>query len=198
MRYATLGAVLVLVVAGCEFRITDPSPVVTPTAAAAPPAVITITNTNTNTNENDRSDTGPVVTPPTGGTPTPTPTPGAALPLPAYGESTTRAYGAAHPHLVLHSCQTTDGAGAWQFLDGLVAALRAVAGDPRWGYLCKDANCSKVAADVVAYKASDTGRGIWIVDVLGSHCPGPGDSPTQVRWGLLPFELERPWIGVRP
>lgn len=185
MRGICVG-VAVLLLAGCEFRLTEPSPV----AGPAPP-VITITNTNTNTNENDRSDTGPIQSP----SPTPpTPTPGGAA-LPAYGESVTRAFAAAHPHLVAHSCQLTDGDGAWQFLDQLIAALRAHASDPRWGYLCKDASCSKVAADVVGYKAD---IGLWIVDVLGNHCPGPGDGPTQVRWGVLPFETARPWVGVRP
>ena len=152
---------------------------------------ITITNTNTNTNTVDRSDTDPVATP----TPsTPAPTTG-ALPLPTYGEAEARAYAAAHPHQVTHSCQVTDGEAAWAFLDGLIGLLRHR--DARWGYLCKDASCTKVSADVVAYRASSGDTGIWIVDVLGNHCPGPGDSPTQVRWGVLPFETLRRWSGTR-
>jgi hypothetical protein len=172
---------------GCDIHLTTPSPVVTGTGTPA----ITITNTNTNTNTVDRSDTDPVATP----TPsTPAPTTG-ALPLPTYGEAEARAYAAAHPHQVTHSCQVTDGEAAWAFLDGLIGLLRQR--DARWGYLCKDASCSKVAADIVAYQASSGDTGFWIVDVLGNHCPNVGESPTQVRWGVLPFETLRRWSGTR-
>jgi hypothetical protein len=42
-------------------------------------------------------------------------------------------------------------------------------------------------------------RAMWAqwIKVLGNHCPAAGDSPTQVRWGVLPFETVRRWIGVR-
>jgi hypothetical protein len=49
----------------------------------------------------------------------------------------------------------------------------------------------------VAYRASAGDTGIWIVDVLGNHCPGPTDSPTEFRWGVLPFETARRWVGHR-
>jgi len=54
------------------------------------------------------------------------------------------------------------------------------------------------ARDIVAYRASSGDTGIWIVDVIGNHCPGAttGDVPT-VRWGILPFELERRWAPAR-
>ena len=187
MRCMTL-LIVACVLSGCDFDITVPSPVVTNTN----------TNTNTSTNTNttttvDKSDTD-VAAGPTGGTPQ-LPTTG-VLPLPAYGESVTLNLGQANPQLVQRSCQTTDGSAAWHFLDLLVRTLQLQ--DARWGYLCKDAPCSKVAADVVAYRASSGDTGIFIVDVLGNHCPGPQDAPTQVRWGVLPFETVRRWIGVRP
>jgi len=178
------------VLAGCDLHITNPAPVTTtPTA----PGAITITNTNTNTASTDRSDTDPVTTP-TGGGGTPTPS-GSGLPLPSYGESVAREIATQFPGELAASCEITHGPSAWAWLDRLVRTLQAR--DARWGYLCKDAGCTKVAADVVAYKAGSGDLGIWIVDVIGNHCPNPGDV-VQVRWGVLPFETVRRWIGVRP
>ena len=184
--------VFVWIFAGCDYEIITPTPVINVNS--------TSTNTNTNTNTNttnttvDTSDTEPTPAPP--GT-TPPPSPGGVLPLPAYGEAVTLQLGAANPQAVQKSCQTTDGAQAWAFMDLLITGLRAAQGDSRWGYLCKDASCSTFGRDVVAYKAGATDLGIWIVDVLGNHCPGPGDSPTQVRWGVLPFETVRRWSATR-
>jgi hypothetical protein len=183
-------ALVALLVAGCDITLTTPTPVVTGTGTT--PGAITITTTNTNTATTDRSDTDPVATPSPAGTPPPVT---GALPLPAYGEGVAREYAAANPYQVTHSCQVTDGEAAWAFLDGLIAVLGQR--DARWGYLCKDANCITKARDVVAYRASAGDTGIWIVDVLGNHCPSSGDSPTQVRWGVLPFETLRRWIGHR-
>jgi hypothetical protein len=188
MRSLILVAALTL--AGCDFHITNPAPVVT--AGTTAPGNITISNTNTNTATTDRSDTEP--TPAPTGTGTPPPASG-VLPLPTYGEGVARDYAAAHPNQVTHSCQLVDGEAAWQFLDGVIHLLQAR--DARWGYLCKDASCATKARDIVAYRASTGDTGIWIVDVLGSHCPGPGDSPTEVRWGPLPFETTRRWSGTR-
>jgi hypothetical protein len=186
-------ALAVLILAACEFRITEPTPVaVTPTA---PPA-ITITNTNTNTNTQDRSDTEPTPTPapPAGGGGSTTSPP---LPLPSYGETVTRDVAAANPGLLANSCQETTGDRAWAFLDLVIRTLVSQAQDARWGYLCKDANCLAMARDIVAYRASTGDTGIWIVDVIGNHCPGPTDGPATVRWGVLPFETVRKWKGTR-
>ena len=189
---------LAVVLAGCELTITQPAPVVAAPTGTPTSAPITISNVNTNTNTNtdtsDRSDTET----PTPGAPGETPTlPGAVIPLPAYGEEVTRSVSAAHPTLILNSCEGQTGASAWQFLDLVIDTLQAR--DPRWGYLCKDASCSRVAADIVAYRASTGNTGIWIVDVIGNHCPGAGtgDVP-EVRWGVLKFETARPWTGQRP
>lgn len=191
-----LPVIVALLSAGCEIDIVNPTPVV----QAAPPATsgsgggTSITNVNTNTNQNDRSDTAqvPATTPPAGPG-----SPNAVLPLPSYGEHVTRDIAGQNPTLLANSCEAHTGASAWGFLDLLVRTLQQR--DARWGYLCKDANCSKVAADVVAYKATAANTGLHIVDVIGNHCPGAttGDVPT-VRWGVLPFETERPWVGVRP
>jgi hypothetical protein len=184
----TLIALLTLVAAGCEFNVTTPTPTAAPGGGST-----TITNTNTNTAANlDRADTEPV--PASGGGQPSSPSSG-ALPLPAYGEGVTREVAAAHPALLAASCQTTHGESAWAWLDRVVQTLQAR--DRRWGYLCKDASCAKVAADVVAYQASAGDTGIWIVDVIGNHCPNPGDV-VAVRWGVLPFETLRRWTGVRP
>ena len=178
------------ILAACDFRIDLAE---SPGNPAAPSTTnITNTNTNTNTASTDRSDTGASTPGPGSGS---SGEPGAALPLPAYGEAEAFTYAATQAHLLAASCQVTHGEAAWQFLDGLIARLQAR--DARWGYLCKDAGCTKVAADIVAYKAGAGDLGFWIVDVIGNHCPNPGDV-VEVRWGVLPFETVRRWIGRRP
>jgi len=193
-----LPLIVALLSAGCEIDIVNPTPVV----QAAPPSGssgsgggITITNTNSNnsTNNNVRSDTAqiPATTPPAGSGTT-----NGVLPLPSYGEHVTRDIAGQNPSLLANSCQEHTGESAWQFLDLVIRTLRSQ--DQRWGYLCKDASCVVFARDIVAYRASSGDTGIWIVDVIGNHCPGPntGDVAT-VRWGILPFELERRWAGSR-
>jgi hypothetical protein len=175
-------------VAACDL---DVYPAATPISPGAITITNTTTNTNTNTNTVDRSDTDPVATP----APSSSSGGGGALPLPTYGEGVTREYAAVHLDQVTHSCQLVDGDAAWAFLDGLISLLQAR--DARWGYLCKDASCTTLGRDVITYKASAGDVGIWIVDVLGNHCPGPNDSPTQVRWGVLPFETLRRWAAAR-
>jgi len=185
MRYL-IACLVACTCAGCE-RITY---------LTAPTPTITTTNTNTNTNTNtttttvDRTDTDPPAAPGSGNG-----NGAATLPLPTYGESVTRDIAAANPGLLANSCQDVSGDRAWEFLDLVIRTLRSQ--DQRWGYLCKDAACLTFARDVVAYKAGSTDTGIWIVDVIGNHCPGPGDSPPQVRWGVLPFETVRRWAGAR-
>ena len=178
---------LALTSLGCDITLTTPSPVVTtPTA----PGNVTVTNTTTVTV--DRSDTEATPSPSSGGTPSP-PTAG-ALPLPSYGEGVAREIATQYAGELAASCELTHGPSAWAWLDRLVRTLQAR--DARWGYLCKDAGCTRVAADVVAYKAGSGDLGFWIVDVIGNHCPNPGDV-VQVRWGVLPFETVRRWSGTR-
>lgn len=168
---------------GCEqtFNLTPTSP----TAPNDTPS-ININNTNINVNGGDRSDTdNDDTTPPNDSN--------IVLPLPAYGETVTRNVATHNPTLLANSCQDKFGESAWQFLDKVVAELKSHSGDTRWGYLCKDTTCTKTSRDVVAYRASNTG--IWIVDVIGNHCPLSGEI-TEVRWGVLPFETVRGWSAV--
>lgn len=190
MRLLTLFAACLL--AACDINI---APGAAPAASPIAPGAITVTNTNSNTNtaSSDRADTEP---PPTsGGTSSSPPTGAGALPLPSYGEGVAREIATQYAGELAASCELTHGPSAWAWLDRLVRTLQAR--DPRWGYLCKDAGCTKVAADIVAYKAGSGDLGFWIVDVIGNHCPNPGDV-VQVRWGVLPFETVRRFIGVRP
>jgi hypothetical protein len=180
------------VLLGCEYNVDFPQPVAPSSTAAPAGSTITITNTNNNTNTNDRSDTTPTTPPSNGGGGSGG---GATLPLPTYAESVTRDLAAANPTLLANSCQDATGESAWAFLDLLVRTLRA--SDQRFGYLCKDANCLTFGADVITYKATSADTGIWIVDVIQNHCPGPSDSPPAVRWGVLPFDLTRRWSATR-
>ena len=167
---------------GCE-----PNYTINITSPTSPSlAEININNTNTNTNTNNDK-TGSDIEPSNNGAPQT-----GVIPLPAYGESVTRKVAAENPTALAHSCQDKFGESAWQFLDKVIATLKANSGDSRWGYLCKDVNCTKTARDIVAYRASSGNTGIWIVDVIGNHCPAPGDV-VEVRWGVLPFETVRPW-----
>ena len=178
-----------LFLAACDIRLDmrDPAP-----TSPIGPTNITNTNTNTSTNNNDRSDTTapPTTTPAPGAPPL-----GAALPLPTYGEQVTRSVAPQNPGLLANSCQDVTGERAWEFLDLLIRTLRAQ--DQRWGYLCKDANCLTFGRDVITYKATADETGIWIVDVIGGHCPGPADGPPEVRYGVLPFETVRRWAAAR-
>jgi hypothetical protein len=179
--------ILSVLLSACEqtFNLTSPSP------TTSLPTPISVTNTNTNTNNIDRtgSDTTPVPQ-----TPTPTPNEQAVIPLPVYGEEVVRSVAKTNPTLLANSCQEKFGESAWAFLDLVIRTLQQR--DSRWGYLCKNAECSAIARDVVAYRASASNTGIWIVDVIGNHCPLPGDV-VEVRWGVLPFETIRPWTGMR-
>ena len=175
---------IALISVGCEqtFNL-PPSP-------AAPSINVTSTNTNTNTNNQsqDRSDAD---------SPTPNPNPqsnqeNGVIPLPSYGESVTRLVASQNQTLLANSCQEKYGETAWQFLDKVIQNLRLHSGDQRWGYLCKDASCANKARDIVAYKATSGESGLWIVDVIGNHCPLVGEIP-EVRWGPLPFETVRKW-----
>ena len=186
-RFAIVILTAASLLAACDIRLDlADSPPASPTGPT-----ITNTNTNTSINNNDRSDTAPT-TPTSPGNPDG----GAALPLPAYGESVANTVAANNAAALANSCQDVFGESAWQFLDLLIRTLRAHASDQRWGYLCKDANCTAFGRVVVAYRATTGDTGIWIVDVIGNHCPGPNETAT-IRWGVLPFETARRWSAAR-
>jgi hypothetical protein len=180
MKYISLILALIFNL-GCEqtFNLTPESPI--------QPGAINVTNTNTNTNtnttNNDRtgSDTG---------NNSPNTPPSTDLPLPSYGEATVRSFGISDPDALAKSCQLTYGESAWTWLDKVITSLQQR--DARWGYMCKDNECTNFARDIVAYKAGATSNGIWIVDVIGNHCPNPGDVVTAT-WQTLPFETVRQW-----
>jgi hypothetical protein len=174
-------------VSACEQTFNLSSPTV-----PSSPGTTNITNTNTNTNTNIDS-TGSDTGSPTANPTTPSDGNNGVIPIPGYGETVTRLVAESNRTLLANSCQDKFGEIAWAFLDKVVQELRFHAGDPRWGYLCKDASCTKTARDVVAYRASSGNLGIWIVDVIGNHCPGPTDPAPAFRWGVLPFETVRPW-----
>jgi hypothetical protein len=177
-----------VVLAACDLQITNPAPVVA-TTTSPPSTTITNTNTNTSTNNNDRSDTAATPTTPGGTDGT-----GAAVPLPTYGETVVRGVADRNPDLLANSCQETAGETAWQFLDLVIRTLRAQ--DQRWGYLCKDQACLTFGRDVITYRATAADTGIFIVDIIGNHCPLPGETAT-VRYGVLPFETVRKWSATR-
>jgi hypothetical protein len=182
-----LGQIVILasaiLVTGCEqtFNLTPESP--------TSPGAINVTNTNTNTNTNttttDRTGSDVGNNPNSPNTP-----PSTDLPLPSYGEATVRSFGVSDADALAKSCQLVYGESAWTWLDKVISSLQQR--DARWGYMCKDNECTNFARDIVAYKAGNTNLGIWIVDVIGNHCPNPGDVVTAT-WQVLPFETVRQW-----
>jgi hypothetical protein len=184
IRLSLIIAILILSTAACEqtFNLD------VPTAPTGPTVNVTNTNTNTNTNTTttDRtgSDTG------SSNPNNPNVPPGTDLPLPSYGEATVRSFGVSDADALAKSCQLVYGESAWTWLDKVITTLQQR--DARWGYMCKDNECTNFARDIVAYKAGNTNLGIWIVDVIGNHCPNPGDIVTAT-WQTLPFETVRQW-----
>ena len=181
-RLACLGPVAIgaALVAACDIRLD------TPTA----PGAVTQTTTVT-------------VTPPAPAPPTPAPgdpgLPGASpvpIPIPANAQAIASAYALQYAGLLKSSCQATHGPAAWQYLDGLVIALRNA--DPRWGYVCKYGSCADISADVIAYLGSGTtpvrgARGTWGVDVIGDHC---GPSPSA-SWQVMAYDAQGVWTPAR-
>ena len=87
-------------------------------------------------------------------------------------------YANANPAELTNSCQNAGG--TWDFMDGVVDALRAV--DGRFGYNCKRGNCSDPSHDAIAYywgegAPFEGARQVYVVDIIGGHC-GPNPTPT--------------------
>lgn len=102
---------------------------------------------------------------------------------PAPAEGTFRpiieSYAAANPSQLANSCQNAGG--TWDFMDGVLAALRAV--DSNWGYNGKRGNLNDPSHDVFAYYggpgAPYTGAlETYVIDIITGHC---GPSPS-VGW----------------
>jgi hypothetical protein len=176
MRYRrALLLVVALALAACDIELTMP----------------TINNTNTNTNTVDVHDIvsfAPVPNPsapvpaPGGGTETP-------VPLPAAAQGIANAYAAGHPTQLAQSCQLVYGQSAWQFIDGLVLALKA--SDQRWGYMIKPTD-GTISRDVIAYRATSDNSGAWGVDVIVDLCGTP-----SYAWNVLGFDPAAQWAANR-
>ena len=150
-------------------------------------------NTNTNTNNNtfdihDLVNFAPVPDPsapvpaPGGGSETP-------LPLPAGGQAIAQGVATANATALARSCQAIFGESAWQFMDSVVAALRAT--DARWGYLVQ--TTGQVSRDVIAYRATSDNTGAWGIDIIINHC---GTAPS-FGWQVLGFDPAAQWSGTR-
>lgn len=102
---------------------------------------------------------------------------GPTRPLPNY-ISIVIDYANANPAELANSCQNAGG--TWDFMDGVVDALRAV--DGRFGYNCKRGNCNDPSHDAIAYywgegAPFEGARQVYVVDIIGGHC-GPSPTPT--------------------
>ncbi len=137
---------------------------------------------------------------PSAGPRTPDPPAGKRLPLPNE-RAVVDAVAAEHPDWLLNSCQKTGG--TWQFLDAVVDRLRQK--DTRWGYNWKRGNVGDPSMDVVDYHfgaGPDEGSPeVYVVDVIGGHCPGPTDPPPRTAFGdvtAFPINYTTPgalWTG---
>lgn len=174
MRYVIFALSIVLV--GCDYNL-------------GPTIVNTNTNTNTNTFDiHDLINFAPAANPtapvpaPGGGTETP-------LPLPANGQTIASNYATANPTQLARSCQDIYGESAWEFMDGIVAALKV--SDPRWGYIVK--TTGQVSRDVIAYRATSDQTGAWGIDIIVNHC----GTPTSFAWNVIGFDQAAVWTGTR-
>lgn len=120
--------------------------------------------------------------------------PGGPPTVPLYdGESIVEAYATANPTQLANSC--LDLGGNWDFMDGVVAALRAA--DDRFGYNGKRGDTSDPSEDAVSYYYGDYGvmtfgsRQVYVIDIIAGHCgvsPGPawqdvtGSGGAQGAW----------------
>jgi hypothetical protein len=165
MRYRrALVVVVALALAACDIELTMP----------------TINNTNTNTNTVDIHDIVNFA---------PMPNPATPVPLPAAAQGIANAYAAAHPTQVAQSCQLVYGQAAWQFIDGLVLALKA--SDQRWGYMVKPTD-GTISRDVIAYRGTSDNSGAWGVDVIVDLCGTP-----SYAWNVLGFDPAAQWAANR-
>ena len=172
MRIA-LAVSLSIACLGCDYRVMFP---------AAPSNNITNNNQNTNTNTVDISDLvnfAPTF-PPTTDNPNQPPTSGTPLPIPFGSEATARNAANSNSNYLASSCHNTN------FRDAIVNALRN--SDQRWGYVSKG-GCSTTSKDSIAYRATNSDTGIWIVDIIGNHC---GTGPT-FTWNIVGYGADMAW-----
>jgi hypothetical protein len=182
-----------LLAVGCDYNLTITGPTVSNTN----------TNTSTNTNSNpidihiDSHDVfnfnpapGTVGNDGTSGNTSPN----APLSIPSISRSIVEGIAQNNQLLIANSCQDTLGPAAWAFMDLVVTTLRV--NDTRWGYLGKGGVCTNPSRDVIAYRATSTDVGIWGVDIIGNHCPGPG-MVTTFTWNVIGYDAAGKWCFPR-
>ena len=117
------------------------------------------------------------------------------------GSSIVDAYAAANPTQLADSCQPEyGGTGSWDFLDGVVAALRAV--DDRFGYNGKRGDVTDPSPDAVSYYHGEYSMiavgspAVYVIDIIAGHC---GDDP-QPAWQNVTVigSLGGAWLLERP
>ena len=111
--------------------------------------------------------------------------------VPLYnGQSIVEAYAAANPAQLADSCQDTGG--TWDFMDGVVAALRAA--DDRFGYNGKRGDTGDPSEDAVSYYHGDYAlmnfgsNAVYVIDIIAGHCgtsPGPAWQDVTGSGGAL-------------
>jgi hypothetical protein len=177
MRARLVVVAVAVALSGCDIRITGP----------------TIDNNNNNNNNNSIDVHDLVNFAPMPNPSTPVPAPGGGtetpLPLPTTAQGIANGYAAGHATQLQRSCQAIYGDAAWQFIDGLVLALKA--SDPRWGYMVKPTD-GTISKDVIAYRATSDNAGAWGVDVIVDHCGTP-----TFAWNVLGFDPAAQWSGTR-
>lgn len=94
------------------------------------------------------------------------------------GSGIVAAYAAANPTQLANSCLDTGG--TWDFMDGVVAALRAV--DDRFGYNGKRGDVNDLSEDAISYYHGEYAlmnygsNSVYVIDIIGGHC-GASPSP---------------------
>lgn len=178
--------IFVLLLAGCDFNITSPSP----------PSQTQTTNVSVTPPPTPPTPIPPTTTIPPGNG---TPPGGAPLPIPDIAQSIANQYAMTYAGLLAVSCQATYGPQAWQYLDGLVIALRN--SDQRWGYVCKYGQCADIAADAIGYLGVGTpvrgAKGMWAVDVIANHCGTPPAAAPAHSWNVLGYDAQGTWTPTR-
>lgn len=113
---------------------------------------------------------------------TPNPAPGQRLPLPSYGREVIIQLAAERRDLVVGSCVSQGGNNRFMF----EAVRRLRARDTRWGLNWKRGNRGDLSQDIVTYnfgsRSDEDTTDVYIIDIIGGHCPGPTDPPSSWNW----------------
>jgi hypothetical protein len=111
-----------------------------------------------------------------------------------------RDYADAHPADLNNSCLAQGG--SWAFMDGLVAYLQGI--DERIGFNGRRGNVEDPSEDALAYYYGvlppvSGSNDVYVIDVIGGHCPGPGDPPPTPTWSnVTRANVAGAWLPMRP